>query len=115
MAKTYMVVSQNIFDRKPNGARFTHGAVQKSNLIIWGQHTDSKSVLKRVITHMYNQLVKEHIGGVIYLQVYKDSKPTNEFVKVYQGKLGHDDSLFIRYEGGIKSWASKQTGLPRAT
>lgn len=115
MAKTYMVVSQNIIDRKPNGARFTHGIVQKSNLVIWGQHTNTKSVLKRVITRMYNQLVEKHIGGVIYLQVYKNGKPTNEFAKVYQGKLGHDDKFFVRYEDNIKSWVKQQKGLPKAT
>ena len=113
MAKNYKVVSQNILDRKPNGARFTHGMVRKSNLVIWGDFATKGVNLKLAILHMYNQLIKEHIGGVIYLQVYKNGKPTNEFAKVYQGKLGHDDKFFVRYEDNIRSWVKQQKGLPK--
>lgn len=108
---SFLMQSKVIFDRDPDGRRFTGGKVKWGRWENWRSYEDNTDNLREAVEFVNERLLRYHLGSNIYVRALLNGRPTGRITRLYQAKWGHDEQPFTRFDGIAGYWWKGRLGL----
>ena len=101
---TFVIQSQPLYDYNSIGGRFSGGQVYRGHYESWKNHKDNARNFREAVLRCRQRCIQKRIGAIIITRAYYNGMPTKTITKLAQIKWGHDDKLFVQFEGSIGNW-----------
>jgi len=98
---TYRVHTQLVTTRRRDGTRISRGKSKRGKLRLWKDYKILTSNVRAAIKYVTSKMMKDHVGGMVYIEPVGDGEPSGNLYKIFQAKWGHDNQPFVRFDGPL--------------